>query len=95
MNDYHIKLAKISEDFTWHKHDDTDEVFIVLDGDMRMDYEESTVTLHENELIVVPKGKLHKPFAEKPASILLIDPAGTLNTGDKQDDYTKEDLEWI
>jgi len=95
LNDYHFKLVRIQGDFTWHKHDNTDEVFIILDGQMRMDYEDEQIILNTGEMIVVPKGKNHKPFAEKEAKLLLIEPAGTLNTGDKKDSFTKEEIEWI
>jgi mannose-6-phosphate isomerase-like protein (cupin superfamily) len=95
LNDYHFKLVRIKGDFTLHKHDDTDEAFIVLDGEMRMDYENGRVTLKKGEMIVVPKGTIHKPYAEKEAKLLVIEPAGTLNTGDKKDLFTKEKIEWI
>lgn len=95
LNDYHFKLVKIKGDFTWHKHDDTDEAFIVLEGEMRMDYENEKISMKKGEMIVVPKGKNHKPYAEKEAKLLLIEPAGTLNTGDKKDSFTKNKIEWI
>jgi len=95
LNDYHFKLVRIQGDFTWHKHDNTDEVFIILDGQMRMDYEDEQIILNTSEMIVVPKGKNHKPFAEKETKLLVIEPAGTLNTGNKKDSFTKEKIEWI
>ena len=95
LNDYHFKLVKIQGDFTWHKHDDTDEAFIVLDGQMRMDYENKQIIINTGEMIVVPKGRIHKPYAENETKLLVIEPAGTLNTGDKKDSFTKEQVEWI
>lgn len=65
MNDYHFKLAKVEGDFTWHDHKDTDEVFIIIEGSLRIDYRDKQVHLNEGELHVVPKGVEHKPFAER------------------------------
>lgn len=95
MNDYHFKLAKIKGEFTWHLHEETDEVFIVIEGSMRMDYEDEQIEMKKDEMIVVPKGKLHKPYSEKGAQILLIEPAGTVNTGNIQDTFTKKEVDWI
>ena len=95
LNDYHFKLVKIQGDFTWHKHDNTDESFIVIDGQMRMDYEDKQIILKKGEMIIVPKGKIHKPYSEKETKLLVIEPAGTLNTGDKIDSFTKEKIDWI
>ncbi|UCB53124.1 MAG: cupin domain-containing protein, partial [Candidatus Zixiibacteriota bacterium] len=75
MNDYHFKLAKFQGDFVWHSHDDTDETFIVLDGDMRIDLRDGKVDLKAGEMFVVPKGVEHKPFAEKECHIMLVEPA--------------------
>jgi mannose-6-phosphate isomerase-like protein (cupin superfamily) len=91
MNDNHFKLVKIQGDFVWHKHDDTDEVFIALEGEMRIDFRDKKVEIKTGEMIVVPKGIEHKPFAEKECKIMLIEPAGTVNTGGEK---TAED-EWI
>ena len=95
LNDYQVKLARIQGDFTWHTHDDTDEMFIVLEGSLRMDYEEGSAPVEAGELIVVPKGTAHKPFAAEEAKIMLIEPSGTSNTGDKKDSFTREQTEWI
>ncbi len=95
MNDYHFKLVKLRGNFIWHRHPDTDEVFIVLDGEMRIQFRDGQVTLRAGELFVVPKGLEHKPFAEHECKIMLVDPAGTLNTGDAGGDRTAEDNVWI
>ncbi|MGD8520323.1 MAG: cupin domain-containing protein [Desulfobacterales bacterium] len=95
MNDYHFKLVKFQGDFIWHNHDDTDEVFIVLDGEMSIEFREGEVELKQGELFVVPKGVEHKPYAKDECKILLVEPAGTINTGDMGGDFTAEDNVWI
>ncbi len=95
MNDYHFKLGKLLGDFVWHGHADTDEVFIVLDGAMRIDFRDGSVDLKAGEMFVVPKGVKHKPFAEKECKIMLVESSGTLNTGDVGGDLTAEDNVWI
>ena len=95
MNDYHFKLVKFQGEFLWHNHSDTDEVFIVLDGQMDIEFREGKVSLKKGELFVVPKGVEHKPYAEKECEIMLVEPAGTINTGDAGGDLTAEDNVWI
>lgn len=95
MNDYHFKLAKFKGDFVRHRHDDTDEVFIVLDGEMSIEFRDGTVDLKPGELFVVPRGVEHKPFAEEECHIMLVEPAGTVNTGDAGGELTAADNVWI
>ena len=95
LNDYHFKLAKIKGDFVWHNHKDTDEVFIVIEGAMTVDFRDKRVFLEEGEMIVVPKGIEHKPSAEKECKLLVIEPSGTRNTGDLVNNRTAEDGIWI
>ncbi len=95
MNDYHFKLVRIKGDFVWHSHPETDEAFIVLDGSMQIDFRDGTVALNAGEMYVVPRGVEHKPFAQKECSLLLIEPAGTVNTGDTGGDRTVKEPEWI
>lgn len=95
MNDYHFKIAHIRGEFTWHDHKETDEVFLVIEGTMRIDLPDDSVTLNEGEMYVVPKGIEHKPYAEQACKILLIEPAGTINTGDRGGEMTKPENEWI
>ena len=95
LNDYHLKVVRVKGDFIWHKHHDTDEVFIVLEGHLRMDYEDEQIPLSKGEMIVVPRNKLHKPYAKKETKLLVIEPAGTRNTGDISDPLTKTNPEWI
>jgi mannose-6-phosphate isomerase-like protein (cupin superfamily) len=95
MNDYHFKLAKIEGEFVWHTHPETDEVFIVIAGSLNIRLRDGDVNLHEGEMYVVPKGVEHKPVAEQECHILLIEPAGTLNTGDTGGEMTVVDEVWI
>jgi len=95
MNDYHFKLVKFQGDFVWHSHADTDEVFITLDGEMSIEFRDGKVELKAGELFVVPKGVEHKPYAEKECKIMLVEPAGTINTGDAGGDLTAEENVWI
>ena len=95
MNDYHFKLAKIQGDFVWHTHHDTDEVFLVIDGRMDIEFQDGSVALQAGELLVVPKGVAHKPFAQEECLIMLVEPAGTVNTGDAGGERTAQDDVWI
>ena len=95
MNDYQFKLVKIEKDFTWHKHDDTDETFLVIEGKMGIEFEDQTIELKEGEMIVIPKGKKHKPYADKEAKIMIIEPKGVTNTGDVVNELTSKNDQWI
>ena len=95
MNNYHFKIVKFQGEFVWHNHADTDEVFIVLDGEMSIAFREGSVKLKAGEMFVVPKGAEHKPFAEKECKALLVEPAGTINTGSTESEMTAEDNVWI
>lgn len=95
MNDYQFKLVKIENDFTWHKHDDTDEVFIVLEGQIFIEFENETIEINEGEMLVVPAGIKHKPFAEREAKIMLVEPSGVVNTGDNEGELTAPNDQWI
>ena len=95
MNDYHFKLAKIQGEFVWHKHDETDEVFIVIDGEMSIAFPDGKIDLKKGEMVVVPMGVEHKPIADNECKIMVIEPTGTVNTGDAGGDMTVEELPWI
>jgi mannose-6-phosphate isomerase-like protein (cupin superfamily) len=95
VNDYHLKIAKIRGEFIWHSHPETDEVFLVVDGELTIHLREGDLTLNPGELCVIPKGVEHKPAAESECQILMVEPAGTLNTGDAGGEMTKEDNSWI
>ncbi len=95
MNDYYFKLAKLEGEFVWHNHPETDEVFLVIEGEMRIDFRGGAVELKQGEMLVVPRGADHRPYAERECQILLIEPVDTVNTGDAGGDRTQTDLEWI
>ena len=78
MNDYQFKLVKIEGEFVWHNHTDTDETFIVIEGEMKIEFEDNTVVLKEGEMYVVPKGVEHKPYAEEECKIMIIEPRGVV-----------------
>ena len=95
MNDYQFKLVKIKGDFVWHDHADTDEVFIVLEGKMTIEFEDETVELNAGDMYVVPKGIQHKPHAENECKVLLVEPRGVVNTGNTEGDLTASNDVWI
>ena len=95
MNDYQFKLVKVKGEFVWHNHKDTDEVFIVIDGTLEIEFKDGKVTLQSGEMFVVPKGAEHKPVALTECRIMLIEPKGVLNTGDVKIELTSENDIWI
>jgi len=95
MNDYQFKIVKIKGEFVWHNHEDTDETFIVLEGKLRIDFRDGQVELSDGEMFVVPKGVEHKPYAEEEVKMLLIEPRGVKNTGDKGGELIAENDVWI
>ena len=95
MNDYQFKIAKIKGEFIWHDHKDTDETFIVIEGEMNMHFREKNIKLSTGEMIVVPRGVEHKPSAQKECKILVIEPRGVINTGDKKNKLTIDKEMWV
>jgi mannose-6-phosphate isomerase-like protein (cupin superfamily) len=95
MNDYHFKVVKVLGEFIWHDHPETDEVFIVLKGQLEIQFRDGKVLLDEGEMFVVPRGLEHKPLAENECHILLVEPAGTVNTGEVVDERTASNDVWI
>ena len=95
MNDYHFKIAKIQGEFIWHDHPETDEVFLVLHGELQIQFRDGSVTLNKGDLYVVPKGVEHKPVARNECHIMLVEPAGTVNTGDVVSERTAANDVWI
>ena len=95
MNDYQFKLVKIKGEFIWHEHKDTDEVFIVIEGSMNIEFQDGIVELSEGEMFVVPKGVAHKPFAENECKIMLVEPKGVINTGESGGEMTAPNDVWI
>ena len=93
LNKQHVKLAKIKGEFIWHKHDKEDEMFLVLKGTLKIEFRDRIETIHENEIIIVPKGVEHRPIAEEEVSIMLFEPATTINTGDLDNERTRKNLE--
>jgi mannose-6-phosphate isomerase-like protein (cupin superfamily) len=81
IDDYQFKLVRLQGDFVWHSHSETDEVFLVLHGRLRIDFRDGEVTLSEGELLVVPRGVEHKPYAESECHVLILVRDGTVNTG--------------
>ncbi len=95
LNDYQFKVVRIEGDFVWHDHPETDEAFLVLEGELRIDFRDGAVTLGPGELFVVPRGVEHKPFAEQEVKLLLIEPRGILNTGHAGGERTAANDLWI
>ena len=88
LNDYDVQVVKVKGDFVWHKHDETDDFFLVLNGRLTIQMREGDVELGPGELFVVPKGVEHCPRSDEEVHLLLIEPTGTLNTGDAGGDLT-------
>jgi len=95
MNNYQFKLVKLQGDFIWHDHAETDETFIVIEGELRIDFRDGAAHVGAGEMLVVPKGLEHKPYAEKEVKLLLIEPRGVLNTGGARSERTAENDVWI
>ena len=95
MNDYQFKIAKIQGEFVWHNHKETDETFIVMEGQMSLKFRDGEVRLNAGEMFVVPKGVDHKPCAEKACKILVVEPRGVINTGEAGGKYTMTEDIWI
>lgn len=96
MNDYQFKLAKLQGEFVWHSHADTDETFIVLEGHLRIEFRDQTVSLDAGEMLVVPQGVEHKPYAEHEVKVLLVEPRGVVNTGETEGSrLTAENDRWV
>ena len=95
MNEYQFKLVKIQGEFVWHNHGDTDEVFIVVEGCMSIEFDDHTVSLNAGEMYVVPKGVQHKPYARQECKVMLVEPRGVINTGGKTGDLTAQNDVWI
>lgn len=95
MNDYQFKLAKVKGEFVWHSHKETDETFIVLDGELLIEFRDKKIKLNKGELYIVPKGVEHKPYAENECHIMLIEPKGIINTGEKATKLTSKNDIWV
>jgi mannose-6-phosphate isomerase-like protein (cupin superfamily) len=95
LNGQHAKLAKLQGEFIWHCHDDADELFLVLEGELEMRFRDQVLRLSPGQMVVVPRGVEHCPSSAAGCSVLLLEPAGTVNTGDAGGDRTVADPDWI
>ena len=95
MNDYQFKLSRLHGEFVWHSHADTDEVFLVVEGEMNIEFRDGRVELKAGELFVVPRGVEHKPSAAAECKLMLIEPRGVVNTGDAGGTLTAPNDVWI
>lgn len=95
LNGQHVKLAKLRGEFVWHKHDEEDELFLVVKGSLTLAFRTGEVVLGPGQLAIVPRGVEHKPIAAEEVHVLLFEPSSTLNTGNVRDERTVEQLEWI
>lgn len=95
LNGQYVKLVKFQGEFVWHKHDNEDEMFLVIEGHLKMELRDKTIEIHKNEFLIVPKGTEHRPVAEEEVTVMLFEPASTLNTGNTENELTKHDLETI
>jgi mannose-6-phosphate isomerase-like protein (cupin superfamily) len=93
LNDYKLVVVRVRGEFVWHKHDDTDDFFLVLRGRLKIQLRDRDVDLREGELFVVPRGVEHCPKSDDEAHVLLIEPRGTVNTGDAGGALTAAEIE--
>ncbi len=90
VNDYDVKVARLRGEFIWHTHPDTDELFLVVSGRLTIGLRDGDVELGPNDVFVVPKGVEHRPRADEEALVVLVEPKGTVNTGDQPGERTSE-----
>lgn len=95
MNDYQFKLVKVQGEFVWHDHPETDEVFIVINGVLDIEFRDGKVTLESGEMFVIPKGVEHRPVAKNECKMMLVEPKGVVNTGDAGGQWTGENDVWV
>jgi mannose-6-phosphate isomerase-like protein (cupin superfamily) len=95
LNGQHVKLARLAGEFVWHRHEHEDELFLVVEGSLTIRLRDRDVRLDKGEFFIVPKGVEHLPVAAGEAQVLLLEPAGTVNTGDAPGERTVESPEWI
>ncbi len=95
LNGQHVKVAKFEGEFPWHQHDEEDELFFVVQGQLTIRLRDQDVSLEAGEFFIVPKGVEHQPVASEQVHVVLFEPAGTLNTGNLRNERTVEDLDRI
>jgi mannose-6-phosphate isomerase-like protein (cupin superfamily) len=95
LNGQHVKLSKFKGEFIWHQHEQEDEMFLVLSGDFIMELRDKTLHLAEGDFVIIPRGTEHKPVAPEEVHVMLFEPASTLNTGNQENELTRQVLEKI
>lgn len=95
MNNYEFKLVKVEGEFVWHDHPETDEVFIVIEGSLNIEFRDGSVTLNTGEMFVIPKGTEHKPVAQTECKIMIVEPKGVVNTGETNSTLTADNDVWV
>jgi mannose-6-phosphate isomerase-like protein (cupin superfamily) len=95
LNGSYVKVVKLEGEFVWHHHDDEDELFLVIDGVLRMQLRDGELEVSPGQFVVVPRGIEHRPVADGVVHVVLIEPASTLNTGNSRNTRTVDDLDWI
>ena len=96
LNDSYLKLAKVEGRFLWHRHEEEDELFLVIRGRLRIELrEQAEIVLHPGEFVIIPKGVEHRPVADEEAHIVLLEPKATKHTGNVETEQTVRELEWI
>ena len=95
LNGQYVKLVKVRGEFVWHKHDNEEELFLVVKGSLTIKLRDRDIQLKEGEFYIVSKGIEHKPFAEEEAHLLMFEPKSTKHTGDEKSELTVENQEWI
>lgn len=95
LNGQHVKLAKLKGEFDWHHHEEEDELFLVLKGELFIDFEDKTERYTASDYVLIPRGIKHRPHCEREVHVILFEPAGTINTGNVESDLTKPSLKWL
>lgn len=95
LNDYQVKVVKLCGEFVWHSHEDTDELFLCLSGELDIEFRDDKVHLREGEMFVVPRGVEHRPVAPGECHVLLVEPAGVVNTGEVLSELTADSDRWV
>ncbi len=95
LNGQQIRLVKVKGEFAFHQHDDEDEMFLVIDGTLKLDFEDKLVEVSKGEFIIVPKGVLHRPIADQEVHLMMFVTASNINTGNIKNEFTLESLEKI
>ena len=95
LNGQQVKLARLQGEFVWHRHEKEDELFLVLDGTLRMELRDRIIDVDPGEFLIVPRGVEHRPVAANEVQVLLFEPAGTLNTGGADDPRAVDNPEWL